>query len=726
MSGEKTDVVDRRRRWALPALLLIAWLVIGGVVGPYAGKLNEVIKNDNAAFLPKNSEATLALKAQQALAGAPQPVFGTLVFEKQSGLSASDISAIDAFVARVPSIKVPEGFAIGSFLVPAPITPITSADGKAVSAVILFDDLKSAKPFDNGKNAIAESVVTIREEMAKAKLDGHVGGIAGILGDLIGVFQGINGTLLYTTIIVVSLILILVYRSPFLWAIPLLVVGMGDALAQAVVYFLAKNNIVDLNGQAQGILLILVFGVGTDYSLLLVARYREELRNFTSKYDAMRHTIRSVIEPIGASAATVAVGLLCLSFSVLSSNKSTGPVCAVGVVCAFIAVMTLLPALLLLFGRRLFWPKRPNFGSDHPEEKGIWGDVARSVGAHSRRAWVAGTILLLVLCSFVFTLQAHGLSNSFTKRTDAVVANEVLARHFPAGEGSPVNIISPADKIEQVVRVSKTVPGIAQVSVYTGIPTGAPTLDATRAKIVNGIGEVDAVLSTDPFGSQSQLTIIQLRNALHAQVGTDVLVGGMTAIDVDTQSASHRDRNVIIPIVLIVILLILMLLLRSVIAPVLLIASVVASFIATLGVCALVFNHIFHFSGADTSFPLFSFTFLVALGVDYNIFLMTRVREETKLIGTRAGTLKALTVTGGVITSAGVVLAATFAVLGVLPLVFLAEIGFAVGFGVLLDTILVRSIIVPALVHDIGPKVWWPSALQNDSAIETQPRAGGD
>ena len=467
-------------------------------------------------------------------------------------------------------------------------------------------------------------------------------------------------------------------------------------------------------------MLILVFGVGTDYSLLLVSRFREELRNYENKYEAMRVTLRGVIEPISASAATVAVGLLCLSFSVLSSNKSTGPVCAVGIVCAFIAVMTLLPALLLLFGRRLFWPKRPNFGTEHPEEKGIWGRVARGVGRRPRRAWALGTVLLLILCSLVFTLKASGLSSGFTQRTDAVIANEAIARHFPAGEGSPVDIIVPASKIDQAIQVTKGVAGIAQVAVYTGRP-GVPGSSASQAKIVDGIGEVTAILKDDAMSMAANKTILRLRAALHSQVGSEILVGGSTAINVDTQSASHRDRNVIIPIVLFVILLILMLLLRSVVAPILLMASVVASFIATLGVSALFFNHVFHFSGADTSFPLFAFTFLVALGVDYNIFLMTRVREESKRIGTRAGTLKALTVTGGVITSAGVVLAGTFAVLGLLPLIFLAEIGFAVGFGVLLDTILVRSIIVPALVHDIGPLVWWPSKLQHDPALIDEP-----
>lgn len=707
--------VNKPRRWILPILIVIGWLVIGSAAGPYAGKLNEVIKNDNAAFLPKNSEATLALNQHQKLIGGTQPIFGTLIFSKKERLTQSDIEAFNRFLARIPTFELPEGARIGEYLAPTPIVGAPSQDGKALAGVLLFDDLKSSKQFANGKSPISESVAAIRAEIKKANLNAHLGGFAGLLGDLIGVFQSINGSLLYSTVLVVSIILIFVYRSPFLWIVPLLAVGIGDAIAQAVVYAMAKNGVIDLNGQAQGILLILVFGVGTDYSLLLVSRFREELRNFENKYDAMRVTIRAVIEPIGASAATVAAGLLCLSFSVLASNKSTGPVCAIGVVCAFIAVMTLLPALLLLFGRRLFWPKRPNFGSEHPEEKGIWGRVSRGVGRHPRRAWALGTALILVLCSFVFTLKASGLSTSLTKRTDSIIANEDLARHFPAGEGSPVSIISPAAKIDRVMEIVKSFPGLSQAAVYTG-PQSMPGTSASQAKIVAGVGEVTAVLNDDVFSTAAAKSVIRLRSVLHTQVGYDVLVGGITAINVDSQSASHRDRNVIIPIILAVILMILMLLLRSILAPVLLIASVVASFVATLGVSALVFNHLFHFDGADTSFPLFAFTFLVALGVDYNIFLMTRVREESQRIGTRAGALKALTLTGGVITSAGVVLASTFAILGILPLVFLAEIGFTVGFGVLLDTILVRSIIVPALVHDIGAKVWWPSKLQHDPA----------
>ena len=707
--------MSTKRRWRLPAITLVLWLLIGGGVGPFAGKLTEVIKNDNAAFLPANAEATLATNISRKLIGEDQPITGTLVVESTQGLSEQDKTSFNQVLSQIPQLELKEGMRVQDILYPIPATPVVSQDGKAVTALLFFDPVKATKPFADSTSPIAVGVEKIRAEFKKVGIDGHVGGFAGLFGDLVAVFSSINGTLLLATVGVVLLILILVYRSFLLPIVVLASVGLGDAMAQAVVYFLAKSEIITLNGQAQGILLILVFGVGTDYSLLIVSRFREELRNYESKYDAMRVTLRGVFEPILASAATVSIGLFCLSFSVLSSNKSTGPVCAAGVISAFLSVMTMLPALLVLIGRRVFWPKRPTYGSEHPEEKGIWGKVARGVGKHPNRAWIVGTALILILCAFLPTLKATGLDKSFTKRTDSVIADEAVARHFPGGTGTPVSIVTPVEKLAEVLRVTTTVPGIASAAPFTGFAIGgAPS---TQPKVVDGYAGVDAVTKYAAYSEEARAVVVKLRQALHSQVGKDVLVGGFTAINVDTQEASRRDRNVIIPIVLVVIFLILMLLLRSIIAPIILMVTVVASYFATLGACAIVFNHIFKFPGADTSFPLFAFTFLVALGVDYNIFLMTRVREESMAIGTRPGTLKALTVTGGVITSAGVVLAATFGVLGVLPIIFLTQIGFAVGFGVLLDTIIVRSVIVPALVYDFGAKVWWPSKLRRDPAL---------
>jgi putative drug exporter of the RND superfamily len=360
--------------------------------------------------------------------------------------------------------------------------------------------------------------------------------------------------------------------------------------------------------------------------------------------------------------------------------------------------------------RWVFWPRVPRYGAEDEKLSGLWARVAGFIGRRSRMSWVLTTLVLLAGSFFATTLKADGLSiaDSFTTSQESVTGQQILGTHFPAGSGNPAVIIAKADKAAEVVAAAQAVPGIDQVVPYTGAAPGDTT---AQPKVVDGLVMLDAVLSSPSDSPQAQQTVRDLRDAVHAVPGADAKVGGFTAINYDTQQSSQRDRTVIIPIVLVVILLILMLLLRAVVGPVLLVLTVVLSFTATMGVCALFFNHVFHFAGADSSFPLFAFVFLVALGVDYNIFLTTRVREETVALGTRRGILKGLTVTGGVITSAGVVLAATFSVLGTLPLVFLAELGFAVAFGVLLDTLVVRTFLVPALWYDVGRPVWWPSRL---------------
>ncbi|MDP9239234.1 MAG: MMPL family transporter, partial [Actinomycetota bacterium] len=517
-------------------------------------------------------------------------------------------------------------------------------------------------------------------------------------------------------------------RSLVLWLVPLICAGMAYTLAQGVVYLLAKHAGLTVNGQSQGILTVLVFGAGTDYALLLISRYREELRRHESKYAAMRRALRGAAPAILASGTTVIIGLLCLLFSELNSNKSLGPVGAVGIAAALLVMLTFLPALLL-FGRWLFFPFIPRYGSPSHEESGLWGRVSRLVGRRPRWSWAATAIVLLILAAFSTTLTAEGISqnDSLTKKTEAVLGQSVLTRHFPSGSGSPEAIIAKASSACQVIEAAKATPGVASVAAF---PPGS-NLTCTRSlpsgkyappKVVDGLVEIDAVLAADPGSPAGDATVERLRDRVHQVKGADALVGGGTSANLDVQKASQRDRTVIIPIVLLVILLILSLLLRAIVAPLLLVATVVLSFTATLGVCALVFTHIFHFAGADSAFPLFTFIFLVALGIDYNIFLMTRVREETLAHGTRPGILKGLAVTGGVITSAGVVLAATFSVLGVLPLVFLTELGFAVAFGVLMDTLLVRSVLVPALSYDIGKRIWWPSRLSRVDVTEAEPQ----
>jgi RND superfamily putative drug exporter len=405
----------------------------------------------------------------------------------------------------------------------------------------------------------------------------------------------------------------------------------------------------------------------------------------------------------------VILALLCLLVSDLRSNRGLGPVGAIGIACALVAMLTLLPAALALGGRGWFWPFRPQFGSPRKQHYGIWARLARTIGRRYRVVWVSTLVVLLVLTLGLTRLEASGVpqSDAFSTTVDSTVAQNELAQHFPAGPGSPAEIIANSGSLHQVVAAAKAVPGVASVVPYPGdISPGTPP------KVVNGLARVDATLNVQVDSADASDIVNRLRDAVHAIPPADAKVGGFSAINLDVQRTSQRDRTVIIPLVLVVVFVILSLLLRSLLGPLLLVITVLLSFFATLGVSGLMFRDVFGFAGADSAFPLLAFVFLVALGVDYNIFLMTRVREEVIKRGHRAGTLVALAVTGGVITSAGVVLAATFSALSVLPLVFLAEISFAVAFGVLLDTLVVRSLLVPSLVVDVGRPVWWPSALR--------------
>ncbi|MET0233758.1 MAG: MMPL family transporter [Kibdelosporangium sp.] len=678
---------SRRLRWLIPALLVVAWLGLGGFGGPFAGKLSEVAKNDNAAFLPTSAEATEVANEQTSFS--PQQLLPTtLVAERSSGLTDGDLTFLRAGVAKLNQVPGVAG----------PLGELQRApnDNQAVQVSV---------PISAGGNP-ADVVKEIRAQLEGAPdgLTVLVTGPGGLIGDLVQAFGGIDGVLLLVAGGVVALILLVVYRSPLLPLLVLLSAGFALAVASLVVYQLAANDVLKLNGQSQGILSILVFGAATDYALLIVARFREELRDTQSGYDAIRIAWRATVEPIAASAGTVILGVLCLLFSDLNSNKGLGPVAAIGIASSLLAALTFLPAALALFGRGVFWPFRPMLGSPHPETDGIWGRVARMVGARPRITWIATTLVLLVGVAFVPQLKASGTAQSdvFLTEVDAVKGQEVVSRHFPGGIGSPSVIVANAAQAPAVLTASK-VDGVAEVAPLPG-PDGRP-------RVVDGRVQLLAILD-DPADSEEAIgTVGRIREAVHAVPGANAKVGGPTAIQLDTQETSERDRALIIPIVLLVIFLVLALLLRSLLAPLLLIATVVLSFAATMGVAAIVFNDILDFPGADPSVPLFGFVFLVALGIDYNIFLMTRVREEALTRGTRDGTLHGLALTGGVITSAGVVLAATFAALAVIPILFLAEIAFIVAFGVLMDTLLVRSLLVPALTVDVGRHIWWPSAL---------------
>ncbi|MEO6822866.1 MAG: MMPL family transporter, partial [Candidatus Nanopelagicales bacterium] len=676
----------------IPAALLVLWLVGVGPLGSLIGQLASVQKNDSASFLPESAESTqVQRQATQFLPANVLPAI--VVYEQQAGLSEADLNAIQADVAWMKTLPSLRGEVVG---------PILSADKNAAQVVVPLD----------AKSDVAGAVNQIRDRAsAHPGLSAHVAGPAGFTTDLTKAFAGIDGTLVLVTGLLVFIILIVVYRSPLLPVLVLTTSLLALSLAGAVTYALASSNVIDLNGQSQGILFILVIGASTDYALLLVARYREELKLHEHRLDAMRKAYRAALPPILASGATVILALLCLLFTDLKSTRGLGPVAAIGIASSLLAALTLLPSVLVLLGRSAFWPVRPKFGEPDAGREGIWDRVSRLVGRRPRVLWVTITVALLVCAAaFLPQLKASGTSQSavFLHTEDSVVGQDILAKHFSAGIGSPVQILADQGALQAVVTATSGMDGILPSSVAPVTVNGAP---GAPAKVVDGQVLIQATLSEAADSPEAVTTVLSLRDTLHAVPGADAKVGGLTASQADTEATSEHDRSIVIPIVLIVILLVLMVLLRAIVAPLLLVATVVLSYTATLGIAALVFNHVFHFPGADPSVPLFAFVFLVALGVDYNIFLMSRVREESQLSGTYEGTLRGLRATGGVITSAGIVLAATFAALAVIPLLFLAQIAFLVAFGVLLDTLLVRALLVPAAVIDLDHRTWWPSRL---------------
>ncbi|MFI9150399.1 MMPL family transporter [Streptomyces sp. NPDC053367] len=689
--------MSRPRRWAgrlLPLLLLVAWLAVGGGLGPYAGKLGEVATDDQAAFLPADAESTRVLKEQKA-------------FHQEESLPALVVWTVDGGGRVDPALRTAATRALASLngrpaVVGVPSPALASDDGQALRGVVqLRPDLGDELP---------DALASIRR--AASSVPGttvHLAGPAATQADLSDAFAGIDGLLLGVALATVLLILLLVYRSVLLPLVIIVGAVFALGLACAVVYVLADHDILRVDGQVQGILSILVIGAATDYALLLAARYREELGAAPDgdRTAALRAALRQSVGPVTASAATVALGLLALLLSDLTNNRALGPAGAIGIACAVLSALTFLPAVLLLLGPAAYWPARPRAAErdGHP----LWRRVAALVDRAPRKVW-AGTLAALLACAaFWPALESKGvpLDEIFIDDAPSVSAQETLVRHFPGGAGNPVVVIADAATADAVRAAAAQVQGVDSVAVVTA--SGRP--GAGRPLVVGGRVRIDVTPADAADTDAAKDTVARLRTALHAVPDAEALVGGYTAQQYDTQRTAERDRTLIVPVVLAVILMVLVGLLRSLVLPLLLVATVGLNFLATLGVSALVFEHVLGFSGTDASVPLYGFVFLVALGVDYNIFLMSRVREEALVHGTREGVRRGLVATGGVITSAGVVLAATFAALGVIPLAFLAQIAFIVAFGVLLDTLVVRSLLVPALVRDLGRVAWWPGAL---------------
>ncbi len=685
-------VAGRRTKY----LVLVFWIAVLAVAAPLAGGLSSAENNDATSWLPAKAESTRVIDLAKRFQS-PNQIQAVVVYQRASGLTAADRAKIESDAPRLGAVAHRDG----------PVTgPAFSGDGQAATVVV---------PLDLGPEGfrLAGGVVDRMTAITRGDpgLEAYVTGPAGYAAASSKVFSGIDTTLLYGTILIVVLILLITYRSPFLWLFPIVTAGVALFSAEAVIDQLARHAGLTVNAMSVGILTVLVFGAGTDYALLLVARYREELRRNEDHHAAMRVALTRASPAIIASASTVILGLLCLTFAETNSTKGLGPVAAIGVAVALVTMLTLLPALLVVAGRRIFWPFHPRFGSAEPTTVGPWARMGRSIARHPRPVWIVTALFLGVMALGVTTLHANGLTSaqSYRGHPAAVTGEEILGRHFPAGVGTPVVVIADAGSATSAKRVLASTPGIASVS---------------PAVVRDGKAYLQGTLVPPPDSQAGYDVIDHLRAEYRSLPAAHALVGGSTAVNLDVERAAARDRNLIIPIVLLVVLAILIVLLRALVAPLLLMATVVLSLLATLGVSSLVFTHVFGFAGADTALPLYIFVFLVALGIDYNIFLMTRVREESKRSGTLFGSVSGLAATGGVITSAGCVLAGTFAVLGTLPLTTFTEVGFAVAFGVLLDTIVVRSVLVTALNLALGDTVWWPSTLsKGPSGIEALPRA---
>ena len=679
-------------RIASAVALLIVWLAIAGIGGPTFGKISEVSTNDKSTFLPASAESTRA---------------GELAseFSDSQGIPAIITGEVDevnnaALESGTETLKSVDGIL-------QVIGPQVSEDGEAVEYIALIDT-ESADPTDVVEALSAEVADKSFEPSQYGKF--YVAGPAGFSADLVNAFAGIDGILLLVALAAVLVILIVVYRAVLL---PFLVIFTAVAALCAAIlatYWMAKAGVIVLNGQSQGILSILVIGAATDYSLLLVARQREELQRTESVADALRASWKASFGAITASAATVAIALLCLLVSDLNSNQSLGPIAATGIFFAWVSALTLLPALLYLCGRAAFWPVTPKLSTAESSHK-IWHKVASLVEGSPRKVWAGTLIVLFAGAAWLPTLNATGVSNSdiLLSDTDAKAGQEILNQHFDAGAGSPASIIAPQELQDDVLNILDKHPEVSQSTLTSesGAPANIPPMNL-EPNVVDGQVYIQATLNQEADSLEAQDTVAQLREEFQELDG-EILVGGESATSLDSNLTAERDLRVIVPLVLAVVLVVLMILLRAFVLPMLLLLSTVISFASAMGVSALVFNHIFNFSGADPTVPLYGFIFLVALGVDYTIFLMTRAKEETPQRGTEKAVLHSLTVTGGVITSAGVVLAATFAALSVIPLMFMVQLAFIVAFGVLLDTFIVRTLLIPGLVTDIGRKVWWPS-----------------
>ncbi|MFB6777803.1 MMPL family transporter [Streptomyces sp. NPDC056352] len=681
----------RKGKW----LTLITWLIIVVASVPLAGQLSEIEKDELTIELPRGAESTDVAGLADRFADGKISL-GIVVYVRDSGLTAEDKAKVASDIKEFAS------FAAGEV---GPARP--SDDGKALTAFVPLDKEDSTALADNAEK-VRDRATADRPDGLEAKLTGPAGNSL----DAADARESTGRALTLITVLVVAALLLITYRSAVLWLLPLLTVGVAFLTTQAVSYLLAKGFGLTVGGGNEIVVTALLFGVGTDYAMLLLARYREELRVHEDRHEAMRTAVRRAVPAIAASAATVSIGLLCLTQADVGFNYTLGPAGAIAIICGLAAMTTLFPAVLVILGRWVFWPNVPRAGvAVKNANHRLWDRVGGRISRRPRLVWIGSALVLTVLALGSLGLKT-GLDDEhlIVGKPGSIAGQELLADHYPAGQSRPAEVISKARAAPAVAAALKGIDGVAEVAAPERSTDG--TLASTRA-----------VLKDSPDSAAAARTVDRIRTAVHAVPGADAQVGGPTAMAQEKTEAQAHDRKVVIPLVLAVVFLILVVLLRALVAPLLLMATVVLSYFAALGISWQLFQHVLGFPAVDIQVMLIGFLFLVALGVDYNIFLIHRIREEVGHRGHRAGVLIGLTSTGGVITSAGAVLAATFAALTTAPQVAFIEIGIVVAIGVLIDTFLVRSVLVPALALDVGRTFWWPG---RPVATDTAPPAAGE
>ena len=677
------DIVSNRRSWVLALVVAALGGALLGLI-PQSGSAEQ-----SPVVLPATAESVRAAEVIKAFPGGDTaPVL--LVISRADGadLSPEELGAAQQAHDRMSAVT-------GVIAAPGP-PMIPATDGKAaVAPVALSPDLTGF--------ALSDTVTSLRDAARDGLPDPLIANVTGgpaFGADIANSFAGANINLLAVTGAVVALLLIITYRSPVLWLVPLLVIAFADRIAAVTGAAVAEAAGLGGDGSTSGITSVLVFGAGTNYALLLISRYREELRREPAHRQALRTAVRFAGPAIVASNATVVLALLSLLLASSPTTRSLGVQAASGLVVGAVFVLLVLPPLLALFGPKLFWPFIPRAGSAEITTTGAWHRVADWVSGHAGRVTVASILVLGILATGLIGIPV-GLSliDQFRVRADSVDGFTTLSAHFPGGLTDPTRVIARTADTDAVQAAIAATPGIASVT-----PAGLSD---------TGLSQWQVVLDAAPASDAAFDTVVALRDSVR-QADPDALVGGSDATALDTKDVAIRDRWVVIPAILVVVLAVLFVLLRAVLTPLVLVATTTLSTLAALGMGGWVSVHLLGFPALDNTTPLFAFLFLVALGVDYTIFLVTRAQEETPQHGTRGGIVRAVSATGAVITSAGIVLAAVFAVLGVLPLIALTQLGIIVGLGILLDTFVVRTVVIPALFTLIGPKIWWPAFRAED------------